>query len=64
MSPQLSRPGEGDLLIGDPGKAKRELRWEPKTSVEELVKMMVKSDLEGLEAPRLNGNRSFLESMV
>ncbi len=64
ISPQFFRPAEVDLLIGDPAKAKRELGWEPKTSVEELVKMMVKSDLEGLEAPRLNGNRSFLESMV
>src|ERR1700750_1761198 len=31
----FKRPAEVDLLVGDPGKAKRELGWEPKTSFEE-----------------------------
>jgi GDPmannose 4,6-dehydratase len=33
------------LLIGDYSKAKKELGWEPKTSLEELCKMMVEADI-------------------
>ena len=40
------RPAEVDLLIGDPAKAKTNLNWSPKTSVEQLAAMMVESDLE------------------
>jgi GDPmannose 4,6-dehydratase len=32
-------------LIGNPDKAKRELGWEPKTSLEELCHLMVEADL-------------------
>ena len=39
------RPAEVELLIGDSAKAKRELGWEPRTSLEELCQMMVKADL-------------------
>lgn len=39
------RPAEVDLLIGDPAKAKAELGWEPKTSLEDLCRMMVEADL-------------------
>lgn len=39
------RPAEVDLLIGDPGKAKRELGWTPKVSFTELVEMMVDADV-------------------
>jgi GDPmannose 4,6-dehydratase len=40
------RPAEVDLLIGDPAKAKKVLGWEPETTFEQLVNMMVDSDLE------------------
>ena len=40
------RPTEVELLMGDATKAKKELGWEPKTSFEELVKIMVKADWE------------------
>lgn len=40
------RPAEVDLLLGDPAKAKTKLGWEPKTSFDELVKMMVDNDVE------------------
>lgn len=43
--PNLERPAEVDLLIGDPAKAKAQLGWEPKTSVRELAKIMVDADL-------------------
>lgn len=39
------RPAEVDLLIGDHSKAKKELNWEPEVSFEELVKMMVNTDM-------------------
>ncbi|MDX6649860.1 MAG: GDPmannose 4,6-dehydratase [Solirubrobacteraceae bacterium] len=48
----LKRPAEVDHLIGDYGKAKRLLGWEPKTSFEELIRLMVEADLELL---RRNG---------
>ncbi len=48
----LMRPAEVDHLIGDYGKAKRVLGWEPRTSFEELIKLMVDADLELL---RRNG---------
>ena len=39
------RPAEVDLLLGDSSKAKRQLGWTPKTTFEELVKMMIDSDM-------------------
>ena len=44
--PQFLRPAEVDQLIGDYGKAKEKLGWEPRTSFEELVRLMVDADLE------------------
>jgi GDPmannose 4,6-dehydratase len=40
------RPAEVDHLIGDPGKAGRDLGWKPRTSFEELIRLMTRSDLE------------------
>ncbi len=45
VNPKFYRPAEVELLIGNPEKAKKELGWEPKTTLEELCDMMVKSDL-------------------
>ncbi len=42
----LYRPAEVDFLIGDHSKAKDKLGWEPRVSFQELVEMMVDSDLE------------------
>jgi len=42
----LKRPAEVDLLLGDATKAKRELQWEYTMRFEDLVREMVKSDLE------------------
>lgn len=52
QDPRFMRPAEVDLLIGSPAKAKKKLKWEPKVSFEELVKMMVQNDLE-IEAQKL-----------
>jgi len=46
IDPRYYRPAEVDFLQGDPGKAKRLLKWEPKVSFQGLVHMMVESDLE------------------
>ncbi len=43
---RFMRPAEVDLLIGDPTKVKRALGWEPTTSLEQLVQMMVEADLD------------------
>lgn len=40
------RPAEVDLLIGDPAKAKKILKWRPKTTFKQLVRLMVEADLE------------------
>ena len=40
------RPAEVDILIGDAGKAKRKLGWQPKTTFKELVHLMVDADIE------------------
>ncbi len=40
------RPAEVDHLIGDPGKAQRELGWKPSTSFDELIRLMTRADLE------------------
>jgi len=43
------RPAEVDLLISDPSKARKVLKWEPAVSFKELVTMMVDSDLARLK---------------
>lgn len=45
INPRYYRPAEVELLIGDPAKAKNLLGWEPKTSLEDLCRMMVEADL-------------------
>ncbi|HEX2926667.1 MAG TPA: GDP-mannose 4,6-dehydratase [Ruminiclostridium sp.] len=47
ISSRFFRPTEVDLLLGDPAKAKNKLGWEQRVTFEELVKMMVDSDLKG-----------------
>jgi len=48
VDPRFVRPAEVELLLGDPGKAKRVLGWEPKVSFKGLVEMMVDADMERL----------------
>jgi GDPmannose 4,6-dehydratase len=55
VNPRFYRPAEVDLLIGNPSKAKTLLGWEPKTSLEELCRMMVEADLRR----SVNGGASF-----
>ncbi len=46
IDPRYLRPAEVDLLQGDFSKAKRQLGWEPRTKLADLVKLMVDSDIE------------------
>ena len=50
----MKRPSEVDLLVGDASKARRVLDWEPKTTFEELVGLMVENDLQ-IESSRTKG---------
>src|SRR3989441_11320124 len=43
--PRYYRPAEVDLLLGDAGKARKVLGWEPKGGFKELVRLMVDHDL-------------------
>jgi GDPmannose 4,6-dehydratase len=48
LDPQFLRPAEVEHLIGDPAKAREKLGWKPRTSFEEMVKLMVDADIEML----------------
>jgi GDPmannose 4,6-dehydratase len=61
IDPKYYRPTEVDLLIGDAGKAKARLHWEPKVMFKELAVMMVEADLR-MERERLEGTRNYPKS--
>jgi GDPmannose 4,6-dehydratase len=46
VDPAFVRPPDPVPLVGNPAKARRQLGWEPRMSFEELIKLMVESDLE------------------
>ena len=50
QDPQLVRPAEVERLVGDSSKAHQKLGWKAQTSFEELVKLMVETELEALKA--------------
>ena len=52
LDPRYLRPSEVDLLIGDAGKARRQLQWEPKVKFKELVRLMVDADIQLLKDHR------------
>jgi len=43
------RPSEVDEVVGDATKARRVLKWQPRTSFRELVRMMVDADVAALK---------------
>lgn len=45
IDPAFYRPAEVDLLLGNPQKAREKLGWEAKTSLKELINMMVDADI-------------------
>ena len=57
VSPDFYRPTDVVNLWGDPTKARRELGWNPtKTSFEELVRLMVDSDMKKVAVERAEEN--------
>jgi len=56
IDPRYYRPAEVDFLLGDPSKAKKDLKWAPKTKFKKLIKIMLKEDLknEGLKVKNFN----------
>lgn len=51
VDPKYFRPAEVETLLGDPAKAKKLLGWNPsKTSFEELVRIMVRHDVEYIQS--------------
>jgi GDPmannose 4,6-dehydratase len=59
VDPRYFRPAEVETLLGDPGKAQRELGWTPKTSFDELVREMVEADLKSAERDALVRKHGF-----
>jgi len=53
VDPRYFRPTEVETLLGDPGKAKRQLGWSPATTLAELVSEMVESDYVAAKRDRL-----------
>ena len=46
VDPNYYRPAEVESLLGDPTKAKTELKWNPsRTSIQDLVRIMMQHDL-------------------
>jgi GDPmannose 4,6-dehydratase len=55
------RPNEVEHLLGDSSKAKKELNWEPKTTFNDLVKLMVDSDLKHAESEKVLVEKGLLK---
>lgn len=54
IDPKYFRPAEVELLLGNPEKAKKILNWQPKYKFEDLIREMVKFDLENEKNHRYN----------
>ncbi|KML36102.1 GDP-mannose 4,6-dehydratase [Cytobacillus firmus] len=52
QDPNLMRPAEVDLLLGDPKKAMDKLGWKPEITFENLIKTMIDSDMQKLKAKK------------
>ncbi len=54
IDPKFFRPAEVDVLLGNPAKARAKLGWEPKTHLEDLIRMMVDADLKRLSGQEIS----------
>jgi GDPmannose 4,6-dehydratase len=59
VDPQYFRPTEVDTLLGDPGKAREQLGWEPRTSFETMVQEMVACDLDTARRHKLLASHGY-----
>jgi GDPmannose 4,6-dehydratase len=46
IDPRYFRPTEVDVLLGDAGKAREKLGWQPRVGFDELIDMMIAADME------------------
>jgi GDPmannose 4,6-dehydratase len=53
IDPRYFRPSEVDYLEGDPGKAKKVLKWQPKVGFKELAGMMTDADMKIAEREKI-----------
>ena len=60
ISEKHFRPNEVGYLLGDPAKAKKELKWSPKTSFKDLVIMMLDHDIELAKSEKLLLDKNLL----
>ena len=49
IDPQLFRPAEVDILLGDPQKANTVLKWHAKTNLESLADLMIEADIKRIK---------------
>jgi GDPmannose 4,6-dehydratase len=61
IDPKYYRPTEVDLLMGDAGKAMKQLQWQPRVRFKELAMMMADADLEA-ERERLDGTKNLIRA--
>jgi GDPmannose 4,6-dehydratase len=59
VDPQYFRPTEVETLLGDPGKARRRLGWEPRISFEAMVQEMVTQDLDSARRHQLLASHGY-----
>ena len=59
IDPRYFRPTEVDALLGDPTKAQKKLGWEPRIGFHELVKEMIRQDLDIAQRDALVAKKGF-----
>ncbi len=59
VDPRYFRPAEVAFLLGDPARAREKLGWSPRCSLEQLVEMMVRHDLNEAEREILLREKGF-----
>ena len=59
VHPRYFRPTEVHKLLGDSSKAKNELGWEPKVTLEELISQMIKNDSDEAKKELILKNEGF-----
>ena len=64
IDPRYFRPAEVDTLLGDAGKARRKLGWEPRISAREMCAEMVAADLEAARRSALLKTHGLAEPMA
>lgn len=63
IDPRYFRPAEVDTLLGDSGKARKKLGWQPGTSIEEMVGEMIAEDLEDARRHAFLGQSGFNQAL-